>query len=167
LDALHAYLVLVPDDTEFVDRVAELDRQRDAQRQLERNPDYIAQQRGLQALARGDLAGADPLLTRAARTRADDADAIGGLGLLRLREGRHDEARTLFTRAATLSTDQRGKWQGLARTAQFWGLLAQGRAAAAAGRPQDEERAARAALAMQPGSPDAKLQLADALLAQR
>ncbi|HEM7881396.1 TPA: cellulose biosynthesis protein, partial [Burkholderia contaminans] len=59
LDALHAYLVLVPDDTEFVDRVAELDRQRDAQRQLERNPDYIAQQRGLQALARGDLAGAD------------------------------------------------------------------------------------------------------------
>ncbi|OXJ16409.1 cellulose synthase subunit BcsC-related outer membrane protein [Burkholderia sp. HI2500] len=167
LDALHAYLVLVPDDTEFVDRVAELDRQRDAQRQLERNPDYIARQRGLQALARGDLAGADPLLTRAARARADDADAVGGLGLLRLREGRHDEARTLFARAATLSTDQRGKWQGLARTAQFWGLLAQGRAAAAAGRPQDEERAARAALAMQPDSPDAKLQLADALLAQR
>ncbi|MCR5899076.1 cellulose biosynthesis protein, partial [Burkholderia sp. HAN2018] len=64
LDALHAYLVLVPDDTEFVDRAAALDRQRDAQRRLERNPDYIAQQRGLQALARGDLAGADPLLTR-------------------------------------------------------------------------------------------------------
>ncbi|MGI0503068.1 tetratricopeptide repeat protein, partial [Burkholderia sp. ZZQ-2] len=36
-----------------------------------------------------------------------------------------------------------------------------------AGRPQDAERAARAALAMQPDNPDAKLQLADALLAQR
>ncbi|WP_233476635.1 tetratricopeptide repeat protein, partial [Burkholderia vietnamiensis] len=82
--------------------------------------------------------------------------------------GRHDEARALFARAAALATtDQRGKWQGLARTAQFWGLLAQGRAAASAGRPQDAERSARAALAMQPDSPDAKLQLADALLAQR
>lgn len=167
LDALHAYLALVPDDTEFRGRAAELDSQRDAQRRLERDPDYIAQQRGLQALARGDLAAADPLLARAARARADDADAVGGLGLLRLREGRHDEARALFARAATLATDQRGKWQSLARTAQFWGLLAQGRAAAAAGRPQDAERMARAALAMQPNSPDAKLQLTDALLAQR
>ncbi|AXK65228.1 cellulose synthase subunit BcsC-related outer membrane protein [Burkholderia sp. IDO3] len=166
-DALHAYLARVPDDTEFRDRIAELDRQRDAQRRLERDPDYIAQQRGLQALARGDLAAADPLLTRAARARADDADAVGGLGMLRLREGRHDEARALFARAATLATDQRGKWQSLARTAQFWGLLAQGRAAASAGRAQDAEQAARAALAMRPDSPDAKLQLADALLAQR
>lgn len=167
LDALHAYLALAPDDTEFRDRAAGLDRQRDAQRRLERDPDYIAQQRGLQALARGDLAAADPLLARAARARSDDADALGGLGLLRLREGRHDEARALFARAATRATDQRGKWQGLARTAQFWGLLAQGREAASAGRPQDAERAARAALAMQPDNPDAKLQLADALLAQR
>ncbi|MFH5250287.1 cellulose synthase subunit BcsC-related outer membrane protein [Burkholderia semiarida] len=167
LDALHAYLALAPDDTEFRDRAAALDQQRDAQRRLERDPDYIAQQRGLQALARGDLAAADPLLARAARARADDADALGGLGLLRLREGRHDEARALFARAATRATDQRGKWQGLARTAQFWGLLAQGREAASAGRPQDAERAARAALAMQPDNPDAKLQLADALLAQR
>ncbi|KUY80833.1 cellulose synthase subunit BcsC-related outer membrane protein [Burkholderia sp. RF4-BP95] len=167
LDALRAYLALVSDDTEFRDRAAALDRQRDAQRLLERDPGYIAQQRGLQALARGDLSGADPLLARAAQARAGDADAVGGLGLLRLREGRHDEARALFTRAAALSTDQRGKWQSLARTAQFWGLIAQGRAAASAGRPQDAERAARAALAMQPDSPDAKLQLADALLAQR
>ncbi|WP_175872932.1 cellulose synthase subunit BcsC-related outer membrane protein [Burkholderia sp. BCC0397] len=167
LDALHAYLALAPDDTEFRDRAAALDQQRDAQRRLERDPDYIAQQRGLQALARGDLAAADPLLARAARARADDADALGGLGLLRLREGRHDEARALFARAATQATDQRGKWQGLARTAQFWGLLAQGREAASAGRPRDAERAARAALAMQPDNPDAKLQLADALLAQR
>ncbi|MCA8406688.1 BCSC C-terminal domain-containing protein [Burkholderia cenocepacia] len=167
LDALHAYLALAPDDTEFRDRAAGLDQQRDAQRRLERDPDYIAQQRGLQALARGDLAAADPLLARAARARPDDADALGGLGLLRLREGRHDEARALFARAATRATDQRGKWQGLARTAQFWGLLAQGREAASAGRPRDAERAARAALAMQPDNPDVKLQLADALLAQR
>ncbi|KVN56307.1 cellulose synthase subunit BcsC-related outer membrane protein [Burkholderia stagnalis] len=167
LDSMRAYLALVPDDTEFRDKVASMEQQRDAQRRLERDPNYIAQQRGLQALARGDLAAADPLLAQAARTRAGDADALGGLGLLRLREGRHDDARALFARAASLAPDQRGKWDSLARTAQFWGLLAQGRAAAAAGRPQDAERTARAALAMQPDNPDAKLQLADALLAQR
>ncbi|CAN0620016.1 cellulose synthase operon protein C [Burkholderia multivorans] len=167
LDAMQAYLALEPDDTEFRGKVATMEQQRDAQRRLERDPDYIAQQRGLQALARGDLAAAAPLMEQAARGRASDADAVGGLGLVRLREGRHDEARTLFARAAALAPDQRSKWDSLSRTAQFWGTLARGRAAAAAGHPQDAEREARAALAMQPDSPDAKLQLADALLAQR
>lgn len=166
LDALHAYLALAPDDTEFRDRAAGLDRQRDAQRRLERDPDYIAQQRGLQALARGDLAAADPLLARAARARSDDADALGGLGLLRLREGRHDEARAV--RAGRGACDRPARQMAGPRADRaVLGLLAQGREAASAGRAQDAERAARAALAMQPDNPDAKLQLADALLAQR
>ncbi|SEI71075.1 cellulose synthase subunit BcsC-related outer membrane protein [Paraburkholderia diazotrophica] len=165
-DALRAWLALVPDDAEFQDRVAAIDARLDAQRRLERDPDYIAQQRGLKALARGDLASAEPLLAQAAHARADDANAVGGLGLARMREGRRDEARVLFLRAAALDADDRGKWEGLARTAAFWGTLADGRAAAAAGRAQDAANAARAALAMQPDSPDAKLLLADALLAQ-
>ncbi|WP_429257226.1 cellulose synthase subunit BcsC-related outer membrane protein [Paraburkholderia sp. GAS334] len=167
LDALRAYLVLVPDDTEFKERVGVIEAQIEAQRKLERDPDYIAQQRGLQALARNDLAAAAPLLTRAAQARPDDAEAVGGLGVLRMREGRRDEARALFRRAAALAPDNRGKWDSLARTAQFWGTLAEGRDAAAAGRPQDAGRAARAALAMEPGNADAKLLLADALLAQQ
>lgn len=164
--ALHAYLQLVPDDTEFKERVAALEAQLDAQRQLERNPDYIAQQRGLQALARNDLTSAEPLLARAAQARPDDAEAVGGLGLARMRAGRRDEARALFLRAAALAPDNRAKWENLARAAQFWGTLAQSRDAAAAGRAQDAERFARAALAMEPGNADAKLMLADALLAQ-
>ncbi|MGF6295283.1 cellulose synthase subunit BcsC-related outer membrane protein [Paraburkholderia youngii] len=166
LPALRAYLQLVPDDTEFRERVATLEARLDAQRQLEHNPDYIAQQRGLRALERNDVAAAEPLLARAASARPDDADAVGGLGIARMRAGRHDEARTLFLRAAALAPDNRAKWQSLARTAQFWGTLAQGRAAAAAGHAQEAERAARAALAMEPDNADAKLMLADALLAQ-
>nr|WP_246279037.1 cellulose synthase subunit BcsC-related outer membrane protein [Paraburkholderia ultramafica] len=166
LAALRAYLQLVPDDTEFNERVAAIEAQLDAQRQLARNPDYIAQQRGLQALARNDLTTAEPLLARAAQARPDDAEALGGLGLARMRAGRHDEAHALFLRAAALAPDNRAKWESLARTAQFWGTLAQSREAAAAGRPQDAERFARAALAMEPGNADAQLMLADALLAQ-
>lgn len=166
LPALHAYLKLVPDDSEFNDRVAQIDAKLDAQRQLERNPDYIAQQRGLQALARNDLAAAEPLLGQAARARPTDADAVGGLGLVLMRTGKRDEAQALFLKAAALAPDNRAKWESLARAAQFWGTLAKSRDAAAAGHPQDAERFARAALAMEPDNADAKLLLADALLAQ-
>ncbi|WP_376782808.1 cellulose biosynthesis protein BcsC [Burkholderia pseudomallei] len=167
LDALRAYLTFAPEDDEFRGNAAALEQQRDARLRLARDPDYIAQQRGLQALARGDPAAAEPLLARAAAARAGDPDALGGLGLLRLRQGRHDEARALFVRAAALAPDNRAKWVGLAGTARFWGTLAQGRAAAAQGRPDDAQRAARAALALDPQSADAKLLLADSLLARR
>lgn len=167
LDALRAYLQLQPDDSEFKQRVADIEAQLDARRKLERDPDYIARERGLRALARGDLAAAEPLLARAAQARANDGAALGGLGLLRLREGRHAEARTLFLRAAALAPDDRAKWGSLARTALVWGAIAQGRDAAAAGRTQDAERAAKAALSMDPGNAQAKLLLADTWLAER
>ena len=167
LDAVHAYLALEPDDNEFKDRAQTLDAQRQARLELERNPDYIAQHEGLKALSRGDLPAADSLLTRAAKARSNDADAVGGLGLVRLREGRHDEARALFSRAAALAPDNRSKWDGLARTALLWGTIAKGREAAAAGRPADARREAQAALAIDPGNAQAKQLLADAWLAER
>ncbi|WP_244818044.1 cellulose synthase subunit BcsC-related outer membrane protein [Caballeronia sp. Lep1P3] len=166
LPALRAYLALAPEDTELKGRESEIDARIEAARKLARDPDYIAQQRGLAALSRGDLATAAPLLSRAASARSNDADAIGGLGLLRMREGERDEARALFERAAALAPDNRAKWQGLARTAQFWGALAHGRDAASAGHPKEAERYARDALAIQPNDADAELLLADALLAQ-
>lgn len=165
--ALHAYLQLSPGDSEFEQRAADIDAVLDARSRLERDPYYIAQQQGLRALGRGDLAAADPLLSRAARARASDPDALGGLGLVRLHEGRHEEARALFQRAAALASDDRAKWASLARTALLWATIAQGRAAAAAGRAQDAERAARAALSMDAGNVQAKLLLVDALLAER
>ncbi|MGN6233188.1 MAG: cellulose synthase subunit BcsC-related outer membrane protein [Trinickia sp.] len=166
-DSIHAYLALEPDDTEFKDRAATLDAQRQAQLKLERDPDYIAEHQGLRALARGDLSAADAQLTRAAKARASDADAVGGLGLVRLREGRQDEARALFLRAAALAPDDRSKWEGLARTALIWGTIAKAREAAAAGRAQDAQREAEAALALDPANTQAKQLLADAWLAQR
>ncbi|PTB17833.1 cellulose biosynthesis protein [Trinickia symbiotica] len=167
LDAIHAYLAFEPDDTEFKDRAATLEAQRQAQVKLERNSDYIAQEAGLRALTRGDVATADRLLTRAAGARGEDAEAVGGLGLVRLREGRHDEARALFQRAAALAPGNRSRWEGLARTALLWGTIAKGREAAAAGRAHEAQRDAQAALALDPENDQAKQLLADAWLAQR
>lgn len=166
-DALRDYLRLSPGDSEFEEWLAAVDAQIEARRRLERDPDYIARQQGLRALDRGDMALADPLLARAARARPSDAEAVGGLGLLRLREGRHAEARVLFQRAAALASDDRSKWDGLARTALLWETIADGREAAAAGRTGDAERAARAALAMDPNNSQANVLLADTWLVQR
>ena len=70
---------------------------------------------------------------------------MGGLGLVRLRQARHEEARALFDRAAALEPKARDKWEGLARTARFWGLLAQARAAREAQRFDAAEALAREA----------------------
>lgn len=167
LDAMHAYLALEPGDTEFKDRTATLDAQRQAQSKLEHDPDYIAEQQGLRALARSDLPRADARLARAAQARPNDAQAVGGLGLVRLHEGRDDEARALFQRAAALEPIERSKWDGLARTALIWGTIAKGREAAKAGRAQEAQRDAQAALALDPTNAQAKQLLADAWLAER
>jgi tetratricopeptide (TPR) repeat protein len=166
-ESFRAYLRMAPGDSEFEQKLAENNAAIEARKELERDPGYIAQQQGLRALSRGDLTAADTLLSRAVQVRGTDADAVGGLGLVRLREARHAEARGLFQRAAVLASDDRGKWVALARTAELWGTIAQGREAAAAGRAPDAERAARAALSMDAANPQAKLLLADALLAQR
>lgn len=167
LASLRTYVSMVPDDGQMHDRLNELEAQVEAQRRLQSDPAFIARQSGLAALERGDLATAEPLLVRAARERPNDADALGGLGLLRMRTGHRDEASSLFLRAAAVAPDNRGKWLALARTAQFWGALATGREALAAGRGQDAERAARVALQLDPNSEDAKLLLANALVAQQ
>ncbi|MGY6164120.1 cellulose synthase subunit BcsC-related outer membrane protein [Paraburkholderia strydomiana] len=164
---LSAYVALAPEDTEFRDRLVEVNGKVEAQRRLESDPDYIAQKRGLVLLTRNDLAAAEPLLTRAAQARAQDAEAVGGLGVLRMREGRQEEAQRLFERAAQLAPDNRAKWTGLAQTARFWAMLARAREAAAAGQPADAAAAAHEALAMNVSNNDAKLVLADALLAQK
>jgi cellulose synthase operon protein C len=167
VNALHDYLRLSPGDSEFEQRAADIDALLEARRRLERDPDYIAEQQGLRALGHEDLAAADPLLSRAALARPNDAEALGGLGFVRLRQGRHAEARALFQRAALLASDDRAKWESLARTALLWGAIAQGREAAAAGRAADAEHAARVALSMDSRNAQAKLLLADALLAER
>ncbi|MFM0048155.1 cellulose synthase subunit BcsC-related outer membrane protein [Caballeronia grimmiae] len=167
LPSLRAYVEMVPDDDQMRERLAGLETAVDAQQRAERDPAYIARQHGLAALAQGDLARAEPLLVRAAAARPDDPDAVGGLGLLRLRTGDQDAAHALFMRAAEHAPDNRSKWVGLARTTELWGALAKSREALANGRPADAERAARAALRIQPKNDDARLLLANALVAQQ
>jgi len=158
------YLKEVPDDDAARQTLADLGKKVEAQKRLLADPAYQARQRGLAQLERGQLKEADISLQQAYQKRRDDAEVVGGLGLVRLREGRNDEARELFARAQQL--DPSDKWRSLMATATFWGLVAKARDANKQGKPAEAEALARQALAQQPGNETAQSILADALIAQ-
>ncbi|GAB3104904.1 cellulose biosynthesis protein BcsC [Cupriavidus yeoncheonensis] len=156
----------VPDDTSVQQTLAELGRKGGARQREQASPAEQARRRGEQQLARGDVREAETALESANRKRRNDGETLGNLGLVRLRQGRHDEARELFARAEQLDAGNRGKWRSLKGTATFWGTVARAREANAQGKPAQGEALAREALALQPGNANARGVLADALIAQ-
>ncbi len=83
-----------------------------------RNPppdpnDPAAKQRiaAFDQLNRGRLNEAATAFQAAIEANPNDADAVGGLGVVRLRQRRLDEARTLLNRAIALEPANRGRWQ--------------------------------------------------------
>lgn len=155
---LQAYLQRYPDDQPMAEQ---LDTARQATAQAERwarDPARIAQAAGQRALDAGDIALAEQQWQAALALRPRDANSLGGLGLVRLRQGRHEEARALFTEAQRLSPQAR--WQGLEATARFWGLLRQADDAAQAGRLHDAALLAQQAVALEPAHAEALATLA-------
>lgn len=121
---LEAYLAVRPDDAAIRQRLAEL---RDPSR------------RAAEAAARPRLEGFDQLqanrLSPAARSfeaaiaaNPGDADALGGLGVVRLREGRAAEARDLLQRAIAADPSRAANWRQALEGANYTLELAEGRA---------------------------------------
>ncbi len=119
--ALRKALLWLPDALASVPQIeAELARNPgDAElaRKLEaaRNPQIDATGRarvsGFAALDRNRLADAERGFQEALARDAEDAEATGGLGVVRLRQGRLAEARSLLARAIQLDPSKRGQWQ--------------------------------------------------------
>lgn len=87
-------------------------------------------------------------------------EATAGLGLVRMRQGRHAESLELLQRAATLDPQGRAKWEGLARTARYWLLLQQARTAREARRLDEARALAEEARALDPNEGNAAAELA-------
>lgn len=158
------YVKEVPDDKAARETLADLGEEVAARQRQMADPAWQARQRGLAQLERGQTRDAGIALQEAYGKRRNDAEVVGGLGLVRLREGRHDEARELFARAEQL--DPGNKWRSLMATATFWGTVARARQANVQGKPAEAEALARQALAQQPGNENARGILATALVAQ-
>jgi len=155
---LRAYLRRYPDDKAVTDL---LTVSREAVARAERwarDPARLAQVAADKALDAGDLARAEQELNTALALRPRDADSLGNLGRVRLRQGRHEDAQRLFAEAHRISGDH--KWSDLQGTARFWGLLQQSDEAAEQGRITEADRFAAQALALQPQNAEALATLA-------
>lgn len=115
---------------------------------------------GWAAIEANRLDEAEARLQEALALKPRDGEAVGGLGLVRMRQGRHAEAVALFDRAGTLEPAARAKWERLGNTARYWLLLGEARQAREAGKLADAEAKAKEARALDPKQPDAAMELA-------
>ncbi|REH40537.1 MltA-interacting protein MipA [Paraperlucidibaca baekdonensis] len=123
-----------------------------AEEAIRNDPFVIARERALSEL---DVApdSAEAALAVLLRQRPADEATLAGLGRLRMRQGRHEEAVPLFSRALRANNpDRRNELSSLKRTSQFWAAVAAARRAESA---EAILGATAEALAIQPHQADA------------
>lgn len=103
---LEAFLKLHPDDTGIRARL-------DKAKMPASSVDVAGQSRadGFTALNRNHLNEAASLFGKAIAANGNDADAVGGLGLVRLRQHNFSEAAALLARAVVLDPGHRERWE--------------------------------------------------------
>jgi tetratricopeptide (TPR) repeat protein len=158
------YLQEVPGDNEIRAQQALLHGK--VAQQSHSTGEHVALRLETRPLGRGVIAEADSDPTRTNESEAQTTNAVGELGLSKLREGHHDEAQALFEQALRLDPKNSSKWSGLRETAIFWGKVNKVRVSLAQGRHAEAEADAQVLLAIQPENETVRSLLADALLAQ-
>lgn len=166
-----AYLAKYPSDPEMTQRLAALQQQRPAAApqtlQVAAGPGDASRQEGFTLLEAGNLRAAAERFTASLAANPADADALGGLGVLRLREGKPDEARKLLERAVSADPGRAAQWQKALNGASYGAELAQGRALMARGDLAGADAVLRQASRRDvPDPADAETLLGDVLLRQ-
>lgn len=146
------YLAVDPANTEVRERLAKAQRGEDKRQR--RTRELLARQQGLNLLDAGHSDEAERVLAKALEKSPKDPQIVGGLGLVRLRQGRHAEAQEFFKRALELDAGGRSKWKGLIATANFWRLMRESSAARDEKKLDIAEERVREALRLDPGNAD-------------
>ena len=107
IPALEAFLAARPGDP----AIAQLLEQARDPRQAQADAAGQLRQQGFSQLEANRLRDAARQFEDALRANPDDADALGGLGLVRLREGRAAEARDLLERAIAAAPARADQWR--------------------------------------------------------
>jgi tetratricopeptide (TPR) repeat protein len=118
------YLKAHPDDTEIRDQYRSTRAETapaTAQRAQPAWQQDASLANGFKALEAGDMVQAEANFLARLKAQPNDADALGGLGSVRLRQDRPDEAVELLTRA-TRQPGNRTGWKNVLTTAQYWSL---------------------------------------------
>ncbi|MPQ65461.1 MULTISPECIES: cellulose biosynthesis protein BcsC [unclassified Pseudomonas] len=114
---------------------------------------------GLQALEGGDLAAAEQAFQTRLKEKPNDPDALGGLGVLRQKQDRLNEAEDLLLRA----TQQPGghPWKQALDNVRYWRLMAGASEAQKAGREDQARKMIEQAARQNPGQPASQVALAN------
>lgn len=148
------YLKAYPDDEEIREQMRT--GQRRAQSGYQQNP-HLA--RGFKALESEDLNAAEQSFQARLREAPQDADALGGLGLVRQRQGRLTDADALLRQA--IKQGNASRWQSALVANQYWVLLDQAAQARDAGNPDKARELLQRAIANNPREVQGHLNLAD------
>lgn len=163
---LREYLDQDPEDTEIRDRLASFERADSNYQRMLANPAYQAKVAGLSQLDAGNLDAASQSFEYTLARHPHDPDALGGMGKVRLRQGRHAEAQSYFELALRYNHADAKKWHSLINTAIFWGLLREAGDALDAGKLPLADTKLNKAMSIEPREPYAIALLADLRVAQ-
>jgi len=154
------YLAQEPNDSLVREKMESVARTVEARRRLLADPRYRAKLDGLALLDGGKLDEAEERLRQAIEGRPGDAETVGAIGVLRMRQGRHEEAETHFAQAVRLDPAQRARWMNMLNIARYWGVLRRAGEAREAREFERAETLLREARAIDPREPNALLSLA-------
>ena len=146
------YLGADPKNIDVRGRLASLKNAQAQRNRIANDPVQLARQRGLTLLDEGKSEAAGQVLGPLHEKLPKDPQVIGGLGLIKLREGQHAEALALFEQALRLDPDNAGKWKSLLTTAHYWKLMRESAAARDQKNFEDAQVKARAAIQLDPGN---------------
>jgi tetratricopeptide (TPR) repeat protein len=122
---IEAYLQRFPDDAELRRRLEAL---RNAPPPAPADPDAVARQAAFARLEAGGIADAQRQFEAILASNPNDADALGGLGVIRLRQGNQPEARRLLERAIAADPSRAQQWQRALDAASYSTDIAEARA---------------------------------------
>lgn len=138
-----------------------------AYQKLLADPGYQAYLSGKKYLAKDDLVTAQSLFAKSLKTRPNDPDVLGEMGRTLMRMGKHFDAVDYFKRAAKFAKPEDSSvWLGLAKTAQFWGLIAAARTQISNNEFSQAEQSLSQAKALNEDNETVLAYTADLLLAQ-
>ncbi|GGC26566.1 cellulose biosynthesis protein [Siccirubricoccus deserti] len=158
--ALRSFLERHPQDAAIRQRLAEAEAPPPGA-----SPADLARQGGFERLNSNRLSEARAAFEQAIAANPRDAEALGGLGVVRLREGRHAEAQALLDRATAEAPGNAAQWRPALDAAAYATELAEARARLRANDADAAEAALRRAVAREvTDRADAEALLGDVLL---
>lgn len=101
-------------------------------------------------LNEGELTEASAMFEQLLSSYPDSDDAIGGLGIVRLRQERYGEARQYLQQASTMAPKRASRWKEALSSARFWEQVRAAQAARTAGDLSGAESMLRQAIATDP-----------------